>query len=225
MYNQYEDPNLSLIRTRKPSEKRTLVTMLAIGILLLSGLIQVINWDKYSLKVIPLQASVLFGSMTAESYAEFAKICLERQKTECALNSLKNQVRLSPDNQEALLQLGLLQVKMEHLESATQTLNAYLEAGGTAIEAKFHLARAYGKLDNTKEALKIYKELLGQKSNVFQVSVTREYIQTLMRAKKWSLAKSTIERARLKSASHNAFMNAEYKYIISKTGRRNLASH
>lgn len=212
------------LQPKNAPEKRVALYMVGLGALLLGALIQIINWDKYALTVIPLEASVLLGTATAEDHGTYSKICLERKKYECALNHLQTQIRMNPENLDAKLDLGLLQFRMNDMESSVSTLTTYLEEGGTDPKAGFHLAKAHAQLNDTNKALKIYKQLLGKKNGVFQVSVTREYVQTLMKAGKWKQAKSSIERARRESLTHNAFMTAEYKMILEKIRGRNLAS-
>lgn len=213
------------LQPKSSPEKRVAFYMVIMGALLLGGLIQIINWDKYSLAIVPLEASVLLGTATAEDHASYAKICLERKKYDCALNHFKAQVKMDPTNLNAKLDLGLLQFRMSDMDSAISTLTAYLEEGGAESKARYHLAKAHAQMNDTNKALKIYKQLLGKKSGVFQVSVTREYVQTLMKAGKWKQAKSSIERARRRSLTHNAFMTSEYQLVLEKIRGRNLASH
>lgn len=198
------------------SDKKTALSMIALGVFMIAGLIQIINWDKYSLTVIPLEASVRLGYATAQDYSRYSKICLERKKYECAHSYLQKYTELEPTNLEARLELGLLQLRMNDLNSAVNTLSAYIQDGGEEPKARFHLAKAHSQLNNTGEALKIYRQLLKGRTDVFQVSVTREYIQTLIQAKKWNQAKSSIEKARRQSLTHNAFMTAEYKAVLNK---------
>lgn len=209
---------------KKPAEKKTALFMVILGFTLLGGLIQVVNWDKYALSVIPLQTSVLFGSATIADHEAFSQICLERKKYDCAKDHLMSLVKSDSQNLEAQLSLGLLQVRMSELPAAKETLGLYLENGGDDPRAKFNLAKVLTQQDQIGEALKIYKNLLRSKTGVFQVSVTKEYIRTLMQAKKWKLAKAAIQQARLRSQAHNAFMASEYLAVKQQLRHRQVAS-
>jgi tetratricopeptide (TPR) repeat protein len=214
-----------LLPPKSNPHKKASWIMVALGVFLLSGLIQITQWNQYALEIIPLKTFALMGTATENDFGRLAEICLERHKYSCALDAYTNQVKINPQNLEARLSLGLLQVKLGDLDAATATLSAYLKNGGDEPRARFELGKAYSKIGQPKKALSQFEGLLRERASVFQVSVTREYVNTLMQTKKWSQAKHTIEHARHKSVSYNAFMTAEYKVILKHLGsQRRLAS-
>lgn len=211
-------------KKRHSTDNKTTYVMVGLGVFMLLAMIQITQWDKHAFSVIPLQTSILFGAADANDYAEYSKICMERRKYDCALENLEQQTKLDPSQMEARLTLGLMQIKMQKNQAAIQTLEGYLNDGGLEPRAQFELAKAYSQAGETKKALHLFTQLLRSKSGVFQVTVTREYVHTLIQAKYWTKAKRVIERARRKSLSHNAFMTAEYKDLIKKMSGRHVAS-
>lgn len=205
-------------------EKRASYFMIGIAGLMVLAFFQIIAWDKHFLSVIPLKLSSLMGTASAEDHGKLAQICMERGKYDCAIASLNSQMRLSPQDHDVKYKLGILLVKTDHLQDAALVLSSYIENGGEEPRARFELAKAYSHLGKTKEALQQYQHLLKKRSDVFQVTVTREYVNTLIQAKKWSHAKLTIEKARKASVTHNAFMTAEYNAVLKQMGGRSVAS-
>jgi thioredoxin-like negative regulator of GroEL len=205
-------------------EKKSAVIMIGLGLFMVVGFLRVVSWDKYALSVIPLQIYSMIGAATADDHARYSEICIERKKHDCALEQLTYQTLANPKDIHARLKLGFMQLKLKQTEKAVESLTAYIEGGGIEPRAQFELAKAHASLGNTKEALELYSGLLQGKTDVFQVTVTREYVNTLIKANRWSQAKAAIEKARRKSLTHNAFMTAEYKVVLEKMGGRGIAS-
>ncbi|HAG91723.1 MAG TPA: hypothetical protein DCL41_07615 [Bdellovibrionales bacterium] len=210
--------------SEKQKDKKQSRIMLALATLLIVSFLQITQWDKYAFEVIPLQARIMTGAADGEDFLRMSAICFDRKKYDCSIQNSRAYLQTHPEDLKARYELGLLELRMNHIEEGAESLRAYIDQGGEEPRAHFELGKAYAKLEKNREARKEFSILLNGKTDVFHVSVTRAYVNTLINEHRWVAAKRMIEQARKKSLSYNAFMTAEYRVVMKNLSDRGLAS-
>lgn len=192
---------------------RTILTMVLVSALFVGSFIHAINWDRYFFDIIPLKAKEITKMATAEDYKALIAICSSRAKSDCVEKAYQNLYRLLPHQIEVLAELGHLQFLRSDMHKAVQTLKLYFASGGKSIEATYDYARALSQVGLYDEALKQFQYVLRSKPQVFQISVARTYILTLIKHNKLPQAKAAIEYYRKNSTSSAFFMDPEYRLL------------
>ncbi|MCB0407394.1 MAG: hypothetical protein KDD34_04260 [Bdellovibrionales bacterium] len=211
------------LKAKAVSAKQTDRTCIAIFIfaaLLIGSFIQAVNWDKYFFTIIPLKTQQVLGMASAQQLTKIADICMERKKYTCAEQAYADAYKKEPTNLTHLEKLGELQVKQELMLSATKTYDLYFGANGNSFEAKYNYAKALAATNNTEKAEKYFKEVLNAKPDTLQITVTRHYINMLVKNDELTKAKRVIEHFRKQGSNTGLFMDKEYKEIKDKLSHK-----
>lgn len=210
-------------KAKKENAKQTDRTCIYIAIfaaLLIGSFIQAVNWDKHFFTIIPLKAQQLAGMANADQLNEIAEICMERKKYSCAETAHFQAWKKDPKNLVHLEKLGELQVKQDLMLSAIKTYDTYFGNNGDDLDAKYNYAKALAATNDTQKAEKYFKMVLKAKPDILQITVTRHYINMLVKNDQLAKAKSVIEHFRKKGSNTGLFMDKEYKEIKSKLGHK-----
>ena len=199
---------------------RTCIYIAVFAALLIGSFIQAVNWDKYFLTIIPLKVQQLTGTATADQLNQIAEICMERKKYSCSETAHFQAWKKEPKNLIHLEKLGDLQVKQNVMLSAVKTYDTYFENRGDNLDAKYNYAKALAATNDTKKAEKYFKMVLKAKPDVLQITVTRHYINMLVKNEQLRKAKQVIEHFRRKGTNTGLFMDKEYKEIKSKMSQK-----
>ncbi|MCB0411890.1 MAG: hypothetical protein KDD22_05150 [Bdellovibrionales bacterium] len=208
---------------RRETKDRAVFTMIAICAFFVGSFIHAVNWDKYFFTIIPLKLKQVTSMANAEDYQQLIDICSQRAKSDCVENSYQSLYQIMPERVELLAELAHLQLLRTDFQKASNTLNLYFSKGGKSMDAAYDYARSLSKLGQYQQAITYFQSVLKAKPRVFQISVARAYIQTLMKSEKYSQAKSVIEYYRKNSVSSAFFMDPEYKEIqklLRSSGRK-----
>lgn len=210
-------------KAKKESAKQTDRTCIYIAVfaaLLIGSFIQGVNWDKYFFTIIPLKAQQMAGVATADQLNQIAEICMDRKKYSCAETAHFQAWKKEPQNLVHLEKLGDLQVKQELMLSAVKTYDTYFAAKGDNLEAKYNYAKALAATNDSEKAEQYFKMVLKAKPDVLQITVTRHYINMLVKNEQLNKAKNVIEHFRKKGTNTSLFMDKEYKQIKTKLGQK-----
>lgn len=189
-------------------------TSLIVTGLLLAGFIQAVNWDQYSLSIIPLKVKELSGIANLQDYQQLSKICEERKKWDCVETSLRQRYTLSPRTEiEALAQLGKLQYKRGKLAESLQSLKTYFDQGGISLDASYDYARALSQRGFVDQASQVYEQILEAKPETLQITVAQNYVRLLMKNNKYREAKTLLEDIRKSGSNANLFMDKEFQEL------------
>lgn len=199
---------------------RTVMTISLFATLLVASFIQVVNWDKYSLSIIPLKAKQALGMASVGDYSEIAQICMERKKYDCAEKAYFGAFERNPQDLTHLEKLGDLQVKQDLMLSAAQTYETYFKSGGGDLMAKFNYAKALAATKDYKKADQYFRDVLKAKPETMQITVTRHYIEMLVSTNELQKAKNVIDHFRKQGSNTSLFMKKEYDEINQKLSRK-----
>jgi len=183
------DTSITVADRERQGQRRT-ATIIIIFCLLLVGLfIQVVNWDQYSLEIIPLKLSEAIGTADAHSFRRISDICEARKKYSCAVDALTELSKLYPDVGDLLDLADLLRRTGSELEAiavyekALPLLHRFRPPRADDLSrAHYGLAKCYEKTAKIDQAAKQYKLALESKPEVIQITVAEDYIHLLQGA-------------------------------------------
>lgn len=199
---------------------RTCIYIAVFAALLIGSFIQAVNWDKYFFTIMPLKAKQMAHMASATELDQIADICMDRKKYACAEVAHYEAWKLEPNNLIHLEKLGDLQVKQELMESAVKTYDSYFGANGNNLDAKYNYALALAATNQTVKAEQYFKDVLKAKPDVLQITVTRHYINMLVKNNELDKAVKVIEHFRKQGTNTGLFMDKEYKTIKTKLGQK-----
>jgi len=204
---------------------RVCISIAFFAALLVGSFIQVVNWDSYSITIIPLKVKQISAIATVEELNQIAEICLDRKKLNCTEEAYQQIFELDSEQHETLAKLGELQIKRGHMADAVKTYDRYFGMSSVrpSLDSQFQYAKALAATSQTKKAEKYFKRVLKAKPDVLQITVTRHYIQMLVENEEFSKAKATLEHFRKQGTNTKMFMEKEYREIKQKL-KRNVAS-
>jgi len=189
------------------------------GFIFLACSVHAISWDKHFFKIIPIKAAQITGLASPSTLADLAKICEERKKYDCVLNSLSELYEKNPIQQlDSLHKKGKLLVRMERYEEAIQSYNLYFKNTGDIPEAHYQFAKALRMEDDIEQASEQYQKALAAKPDILQVSVTRSFVDMLIENKKFEYAKKIINHYRDKAQNTKYFLESELKTVNDALG-------
>ena len=195
-------------------EKKTIIAFGAILIFILASFIQLMNWDNYSLEIIPLKLKETLGMRSPADLERTAEICFELKKWDCVESNYS--ARAQTDSTQ-LPRLGAFQMKRAKYNEAAQTFYSFFQKGGSSLEASYNYAKSLAQLGQVDEAIKYFDQVLAAKPDVLQVTVVQNYVKLLMEHRRFEQAKKLITDIRKTSPESASFMDTEFKKIQDVT--------
>lgn len=207
--------------TRHANESGGVAALVGFTIVILAGLVHILNWDKYSIDILPLKAKQIFGFATVTDLKKVAEICEIRRKFPCQQTALWQAFQIDTTQKDLLVQLGSLQMKTEDYNAALRTYTAYFKANGQNIEARYEFARALAETGKLKDAKKHFQYVLNVSRDPIKTpEMARTYVKILMKNKDYVTAKAVISATRRTNRSAAYFLEKELKVINSALGEK-----
>lgn len=191
-------------------EKHVIVIFSIFVSLFLFSYIQLLNWDSYSLEIIPLKIKETIGATTPADMDRTAEICLALKKWDCVET---NYSRAAVADQTKLARLGDFQMKRAKYNEAAQTYYSFFKSGGNNLDSSYNYAKALTQLGQVDEATKYFEQVLGARPDVLQITVVQNYVKLLMDHQRFEQAKTLIQNIRRSSPGSGMFMETEFKKI------------
>ena len=203
--------HLGALNDRRMTDK-VCMSIVGVALLLIAAFIHTVNWDNYSIVIIPLKVKQLTQSASAADLKEIAKICDARLKYACVMDAHAQRAQLFPEENEAWAELGILYSNQGYTEEAAESLGHYFKQGGKDPKAAYEYAKALGQLGQVKESSKWFKYVLKAKPGMLQISVTRSYVDMLVKHKKLKVARRVLKNYRRKGGS-DYVLEREWKTV------------
>lgn len=185
------------------------------------GLFHILNWDKFSLEVIPLKAKQIVGVASAQDLKKVAEICEIRRKFSCQQSALWQAYQRDPRETDLLVKLGQLQMDSRDYTGALRTYTTYFKANGKDIGARYGYARALAEVGHAQEAKRQFQYVMSvSRDPVLTPEIARSYVKFLMKNKDYVTAKQVIVMTRRNNRSAAYFLEKELKVINSALGQR-----
>ena len=195
-------------------EKKTIIVFSSLMVFMLASFIQLMNWDNYSLEIIPLKIKSTLGGLSQPDLERSAEICMELKKWDCVESNYSTIGQL---DSTLLPRLGAFQMKRAKYNEAAQSFYGFFQKGGSDLEASYNYAKSLAQLGQADEAIKYFDQVLAAKPDVLQVTVVHNYVKLLMTHQRFEQAKKLIADIRKTSPESQSFMDTEYKKIQEMT--------
>ncbi len=185
------------------------------------GLLHILNWDKYSLEILPVKTKQIIGMASVEDLKKIADICEVRRKFPCQQTALWQMFQRDPKQKEILVELGKLQMDSDDFNGALRTYSAYFTSNGKSIDARYEYARALAETGKPKEAKKHFQYVLSvNRDPISTPEMARTYVKFLIKNKDYVTAKNVIVTTRRTNRSAAYFLEKELKVINSVLGEK-----
>lgn len=203
--------------------KQIVRAMLMIGLLIVGSFIHAVNWDQHFFSIIPLKTKQLLGKATVTDLEQITAICQERKKHDCVEETLTQSYKLNPNRVDYLERLGHLQLQRGKTTTAAETFKNYFIRKGKSTLAAYDYAQTLSQLGKVDMATKYYRFALSSKPDVMQISVTRSYVEMLVKHNRLSEARELILHYRSKGSNTGYFMDKELRDIEVRLSQGKIA--
>lgn len=201
---------------RSRESSRPIVLIVLLSLFILGSFVHAVNWDKYSMAIIPLKAKQILGMASLEELKEVAKICEIRKKSHCQEQALIAAQKLDKKDRKLLLEIGQLQIDRKAYKLAVRTYSSYFSAKGSDKTARLNLAVSLAQTGQNKEAKRHLKYLVFSNKRNLQADAARTYVSLLMKSGDMQEAQRVIRFCRGVGNNASLFMEKEWKEVRKK---------
>lgn len=198
-------------------QKKTITAFVAFSIFVVAAHIQLSNWDKHSLSIIPLVVKETIGADGPSDFEAKAEMCMELKKWDCVETSY---LKAAANDPTLFQRAGDFQMKRQKWNPAAQSYYKFFQAGNQNLDVSYSYAKALAKLGQVDDAVKYFDQVLAAKPETLQVTVVQNYVKLLMDAQRFDQAKVLISKIRKESGpAGESFMEDEFKKIKELASR------
>lgn len=192
-------------------ERRLTAIVLVGALLAVFSFVHYVQWDKYSIQIIPLKVKQLTHTASTTDLKQIAHICLARMKYSCTETALSEVMQKNPNDTKTLYKLADLQRRLGQSDEAMASFKQYFALGGVNPDADFGYARVLASSGRYNKAQVYFQRTLLSKPGIVQITVTQSYVDMLMKMNKTKEAISLIQDVRRRTGPEGeTFMAREY---------------
>ena len=196
-------------------EKRSIVWFAFISVFVVAAHIQLANWDRHALAIIPLTVKQWVGMDSSADWEAKAALCFDLKKWDCVESEYIKTAKL---DSSLWLRTADLQMKRAKYNEAAQSYYQFFTNGGESVEASYNYAKALAHEGQVDEAIKYFDQVLAARPDVLQVTVAQSYVKLLMDHQRYDQAKVLIAQIRKDAgATGELFMDEEFQKIHELT--------
>ncbi len=196
-------------------QKKTIIIKAVLAVLCVASFIQLSNWDKYSVSILPIAAKELIGAKSLQDSETKAEMCMDLKKWDCVE---KEYLTTAQSDTSKYIRAGNFQMKLGKSLEAAQSYYKFFQSGGQDLEASYNYAKALASVGQVDEAVKYFDQVLAAKPDVLQITVVNNYVKLLMKHQRYDQAKVLISKIREDAGpSAGSFMETEFKQIQELT--------
>lgn len=189
------------------------VVSILLSILLVTTYYYTLFWGSFSLQTAPLQIKGILKKITPTELAQLADICHKRQNQQCRIKTLSEIIKLEPENQDRWGNLANAYRQNKKYDYAIDSYARYFGLDGKDLMHAYnyaHLLSEDGKYDDAK---KYYEYVLQAKPETLQITIAREYVETLMKMEANDEALAFLNQTRASGDNAKFFMDKEYEIL------------
>ncbi len=196
-------------------EKRSIALFVGLSVFVVAAHIQLANWDKHSLAIIPIAVKETIGAVTTQDYEDKAHICMDLKKWDCVEAAYIQVAKAQPNEWQ---RAGDFQMKRAKYAQAAKSYYEFFQKGAENLEVSYNYAKALAHLGQVDEAVQYFDQVLAARPDVLQVTVVQNYVKLLMDHQRYDQAKVLIDKVRGKSGpAGEQFMEEEFTKIKTLT--------
>ena len=204
-------------KTERSFERKSMYFSLGASVFVVLSYIQIANWDKAWLSILPIGAKETLGMASPSDYEDKAQICLDLKKYDCTEDAYLHVAAAQPAQ---FARAGHFQMQRSKFNEAAQSYYKFFTGGGQDLESSYNYAKALAQLGQVDTAIKYFDQVLAAKPETLQVTVVQNYVRLLVDHQRYDQAKALIERIRKNGGEFAAsFMDPEYKKIKDLNSR------
>jgi len=194
-------------------ERRVSFNLLIISALFVGAFFHVITWDNHSIKIVAPMLRSMASVATVDDYNIISEVCKERGKLDCMEKSFQGAYKSDNNNIDALGELARTQLKLKKPNLASRNFKAYFRQGGENLRVAYEYAKLLGENGRVMESIKYFELVIQAKPDVLQVTVTKAYVDMLMKNNQYKKAKKLINHYRKHGLNAKYFMQNELQSI------------
>lgn len=210
----WSEPKNQIIKHQR-LQVSTIKVFIVFSVIITAVYFHTVKWGHHSIAIIPLKISEWTGNMSLSNAKEIANICAERKQVKCVIQSYEKIVNKNPSE---IIAYSLLANTLEKANRGSEAINyyaRYFTLGGTDNDMAFHFAKLLEKNHDNENAIKYYEYVINSKPDVFQITVSKDYVNLLIKMGELNKAKNFIKLIREKGQNAPMFMEDELKLIAS----------
>lgn len=196
-------------------QKSTIKIFLIFSFILIALYFHTLKWGEHSLAVIPLKFSQWLGQTSASQAKSMAKICAQRQQVQCVIDTYSLLVKSNPRDPEAFSLLATTLEKAKRGGEAIPYYSRYFALGGNDSDLAYNFARLLEEKQDYENAIQYYEYVINLKPDIFQITVSKNYVNLLIKTRQFNKAKIYIKTVRKKGQNAPLFMDNELNVIAS----------
>jgi tetratricopeptide (TPR) repeat protein len=198
-------------------EKKNIIAFVAVSIFVIAAHIQLANWDKHFLNIIPLVAKDTLGMSTPTDFEAKAEMCMDLKKWDCVETEYLKAAQVDATKYQ---RAGDFEMKRAKYNAAAQSYYKFFQAGQQNLDASYSYAKALAQLGQVDDAVKYFDEVLAARPDTLQVTVVQNYVKLLMDHQRYDQAKVLISKIRKDSGpAGEQFMDEEFTKIKQLASR------
>ncbi len=205
---------------QKTADKKTtrdLIAMfVALSILAFGGFVHLINWNAHAVAIVPLKIKQWTGTASANELKQIVSICKHQSKAYCVLKAQHQLIKQQPNNVKALGEYARSLYQMKQDTQALKVFSLYFNKGGKSVKSMYEFAQTLKRNNQLVMAKEYYERALSSKPDVVQVTVTKAYVDLLLKMPDLKGAYALIKKTRQGGAHMAHFMEAEFHEIKQK---------
>lgn len=205
-------------RVQKDIERKNIIAFVGLSIFLIAAHIQLMNWDKHSLSIIPIVLKETVGAASSADYESKAQICMDLKKYDCVESAYIQTAKIEPTLWK---RAGDFEMKRGKFAEAARSYFPLFQNGKVQdIEVSYNYAKALAAIGQVDEAISYFDAILAARPDVLQVTVVQNYVKLLMQHQRYDQAQVLISKVRKSSGpAGESFMDNEFKQIKELASR------
>jgi tetratricopeptide (TPR) repeat protein len=199
-------------------EKKNIYAFIGLSVFVVAAYIQLMNWDKHTLNIIPIAVKETIGAAGPSDYEAKAQICMDLKKWDCVEYSYIQTAKADPTLWK---RAGDFQMKRAKYAEAARSYYPLFQSGTPQdIEVSYSYAKALAAIGQVDEAVSYFDAILAARPDTLQVTVVQNYVKLLMEHQRYDQAKVLISKIRNNSGpAGEAFMEDEFTKIKELASR------
>jgi len=201
---------------RKKKEKdriKSVLVIVTIALLFVLGFIHMVHWGKYSVEVIGLKLNYFMGSGSKSDLYRLAYVCHRRGQLNCTEGAYHAILKRFPDELKALADLAKTQNRNNKVEFSINNYHLYFQRGGNEPHVGYTFAKILGDSGKVDESIQHFKKVISAKPGILQITVTKAYVDMLIRNNRLEAAEKVIKDFRNRSANARNYLTEELEKV------------
>ena len=186
-----------------------------IAALFIGSFIQSIQWNHYSLEIIPPKTKQIIGMANHSDLRHISQICEELNKFPCLEEVYSDMLKRNSEDLPVWGLYGRTLIYLGKSEEALEAFGNYFTKGGDDLDVAFSYAKILGSAGYIDEATEYFQYIMEAKPGVLQVTVGKRFVEMLYNAGRYKEAQKVIFQFRKRGLNADYFMEKSLQKIRS----------